>query len=97
MFFILVFFVDLEIQQMSDKIKASKMFCSLTKIARNDSICRIYNANKPLSVVFSPRTWRCFSKRRADCYLNAVFSTHVEMFLIDDVLEDVKDIFSSRM
>lgn len=48
-------------------------------------------------VEFSPRTWRCFSKRRADCYLNAVFSTHVEMFLIDDVLEDVKDIFSSRM
>ena len=58
------------------------MFCSLTKIAWIDSIYRIYNVNKPLSVVFSPRTWRCFFIGLVPFSDGIVFSTHVEMFLV---------------
>ena len=33
---------------------------------------------------FSPRTWRCFALHQKEQHQNVVFSTHVEMFLIQD-------------
>ena len=40
-----------------------------------------FTFEKRISVLFSPRMWRCFAQRRSRMTRQEVFSTHVEMFL----------------
>ena len=35
-----------------------------------------------MTIVFSPRTWRCFSRESKSSSCSSVFSTHVEVFLV---------------